>query len=106
MEFAAKTGKSPAVYNIRYIKPIDGDILDRIACEFKTVLTVEDGCVAGGLFGAVSEYMSARGCGVKVVPTGIPDKFISQGTQKELRAECGLDKEHILALIFEEFEKI
>lgn len=106
LEFAAKTGKSPAVYNIRYIKPIDGDILDRIACEFKTVLTVEDGCVAGGLFGAVSEYMSARGCGVKVVPTGIPDKFISQGTQKELRAECGLDKEHILALIFEEFEKI
>ena len=106
LEFAAKTGKSPAVYNIRYIKPIDGNILDRIACEFKTVLTVEDGCLAGGLFGAVSEYMSARGCGVKVVPTGIPDMFISQGTQKELRAECGLDKEHILALIFEEFEKI
>ncbi|MGM9749012.1 MAG: transketolase C-terminal domain-containing protein, partial [Candidatus Cryptobacteroides sp.] len=106
IEFAAVTGKSPAIYNIRYIKPIDGEVLDRIAREFKTVLTIEDGCVAGGLFGAVSEYMSARGCGVKVVPTGIPDRFISQGTQKELRAECGLDKEHILALIREEFEKI
>lgn len=105
-EFAAETGLSAAVYNIRYIKPIDTDVLAKVAAEFRTVLTVEDGCLAGGLFGAVSEFAASAGSGVKVRGIGIPDRFVSQGTQKELRAECGLDKEHVLSAIREEFEKI
>lgn len=100
-----KTGIMPAVYNIRYIKPVDTEILDRALREFSSVVTVEDGCIAGGLFGEVAEYASARGLGTSVRPVGIPDEFIAQGTQKELRHDCGLDTDGILAAILQELGK-
>ncbi len=104
LDYKVAKGKNPAVYNIRYIKPIDEDLLAQVADKFHTVITVEDGCSIGGLHGAVAEFMAERGAKVKVVPVGIPDHFIEQGTQKELRQECGLDKEDIYNLIAKEFQ--
>ena len=102
---AGKTGIMPAVYNIRYIKPLDTEILDRALGHFRSVITVEDGCIAGGLFGAVTEYAAAHGFKTKVRAVGIPDEFIQQGTQKELRRDCGLDTEGILEAISQELGK-
>ena len=99
VRIGAETGKNPAVYNIRYIKPVDEAILGEAARNFGTVVTIEDGCTKGGLFGAVSEYIAERGLGNKVIPMGIPDRFIGQGTQKELRAECGYDSESIYSTL-------
>ncbi len=104
LDFKAANGKNPAIYNIRYIKPIDEELLAHVADNFRTVITVEDGCTMGGLHGAVAEFMAERGANVKVVAVGIPDHFIEQGTQKELRQECGLDKEDIYNLIVQEFQ--
>lgn len=100
-EMKKKGGVNPSIYNIRYIKPVDEDMLREIAGRYKMVVTIEDGTVVGGLHGLVAEFMSSLPVPVPVVAVGIPDEYLSQGTQEELRAECGLTKEAILR-VFEE----
>lgn len=94
-EYKKEYGISPSVYNIRYLKPLDTDILKE-AAKCGNILTLEDGSTKGGLFGAVTEYMAENGHKVAVECAGIPDRFIIQGRQNEERRECGLDKESIL----------
>ena len=89
------TGKKVSLYNIRYVKPVDTALLDRICKDHKTIITVEDGCVEGGLHGAVAEYVADVAPGVRVIPIGVPDRFIAQDTQKNQRAECGLTADAI-----------
>ena len=89
------TGKIVSLYNIRYVKPVDTALLDRICKDHKTIITVEDGCVEGGLHGAVAEYVAEVAPGVRVIPIGVPDRFIAQDTQKNQRAECGLTADAI-----------
>ena len=91
----AGTGKKVSLYNIRYVKPVDTALLDRICKDHKTIITVEDGCVEGGLHGAVAEYVADVAPGVRVIPIGVPDRFIAQDTQKNQRAECGLTADAI-----------
>lgn len=95
MRIKDETGWNPSIYNIRYIKPLDEEMLDEIVSASDTIVTVEDGCLKGGLHGAISEYVAERGLGIKVTGLGIPDRFIGQGTQQELRAECGYDTDGI-----------
>jgi 1-deoxy-D-xylulose-5-phosphate synthase len=105
-EIKEETGWSPSVYNIRYIKPIDKEMLEEIASRHERIITVEDGTVIGGLYGAVSEFMSSDERHTYVRAIGIPDAYISQGTQKQLRSECSLTREGIKAAISEEKKKI
>ena len=100
-----QTGWSPAIYNIRYIKPVDQELLKDIYENYDRVVTVEDGAVLGGLYGLVAEFMSAQLEPRPVKAVGIPDRYIQQGTQKELRQECGLTKEGILEVILQEKQK-
>ena len=104
-ELRQEKGWSPAIYNIRYIKPIDTDILAKVYAEYDRVITIEDGTVLGGLYGAVSEYMSAQEKPLPVCAVGIPDKYMTQGTQTELRQECRLTKDEIKRVFCEEYEK-
>ena len=94
--FREAHGWSPAVYDLRFLKPLDRDILEKAGREFEAVLTVEDGCLAGGLFGAVTEYMATEGHSVRIRGIGIPDEFIGQDRQEAQRAACGLDTGGIL----------
>ena len=93
---------NPSIYNIRYIKPLDTDLIDEACRRHSVVVTVEDGTVIGGLHGAVAEYVSAVWPSVRVIPVGIPDRYISQGTQQELREECGLTASRIKDVILSE----
>ena len=102
----AETGWSPAIYNIRYIKPIDQDLLEEVYSGFDRVVTVEDGTVIGGLYGAVAEFMAAKDSPKPVRAIAIPDRYVNQGTQAQLRDECGLTAEHIFDVVVEENEKI
>ena len=102
----AETGWSPAIYNIRYIKPIDQDLLEEVYSGFDRVITVEDGTVIGGLYGAVAEFMAAKDSPKPVRAIAIPDRYVNQGTQAQLRDECGLTAEHIFEVVVEENEKI
>ncbi|MBR3405781.1 MAG: 1-deoxy-D-xylulose-5-phosphate synthase [Bacteroidales bacterium] len=94
----SETGKAPAVYDLRFLKPLDEDIL-REAGKFKAVITVEDGSLKGGLFGAVSEFFAGRTGAPVIKGMGIPDRFIGQDTQKAQWALCGLDEESLFELI-------
>ena len=106
MKLMEKTGKNPAIYNIRYIKPIDTELLTEICGKFSRIITVEDGTVIGGLYGAVTEFVSAQEKPLPVKAVGIPDRYLSQGTQQELRQECGLTTEELEMIFAKEFEKI
>ena len=101
-----ETGWNPAIYNIRYIKPVDIGLLKEVAEGFTHVITIEDGCLKGGLNGAVCEYMASREeSRPEVTAIGIPDRYIPQGTQEELREDCGLSTDRILASLKKAFEK-
>ena len=89
-------GVNPSIYNIRYIKPLDTALLDRICSEHEEIITIEDGTILGGLHGAVAEYVAQHHSGIRVSATGVPDRYISQGTQQELREECGLTSGELL----------
>ena len=105
-ELKDKTGFCPAIYNIRYIKPIDEEMLEEICGRFCEIVTIEDGSIVGGLYGSVAEYVSCHHKGVYVTPIAIPDRYLSQGTQDELRDECGLTTARIRELLEEKMKKI
>ena len=105
-EVKARTGKSPAIYNIRYIKPIDERILEEVCGKFERIITIEDGTIVGGLFGCVAEYISRNGRNMQITPIAIPDRYLSQGTQEELRDECSLTTKRIAETIETEMKKI
>ena len=90
-EYAGKVG----VYNFRFVKPLDCEALDGIAAHYERIVTVEDGTLLGGLYGAVCEYVLSRGYDIKVEGIGIPDRFISQARQTRQLADCGIDYEGI-----------
>lgn len=97
--FSSEHGYSPSVYNIRYIKPLDTELLREACTSHGIVLTVEDGCVTGGLHGAVSEFVAEHGLGTEVVGIGIPDEFISQAGQAEQREDCRMSAAGILGVL-------
>lgn len=82
-------------YDLRFVKPLDTDLLDRIAERgYRHLVTVEDGVVAGGAGSAILEYCSDRGYlsdGLRVVRLGLPDRFVEHGAVEQLRSLCGID---------------
>lgn len=90
-DFPGKVG----VYNFRYIKPLDTEMLARIARTYKYIVTAEDGTLKGGLFGAVSEWAAGMPDAPVIEGVGIPDRFMLQDSQSAQRAECGLDAESL-----------
>ncbi len=87
----------PAVFDMRYLKPLDADIMEE-AAKYKIIVTVEDGTVKGGLFGAVSEYFAGRADAPVIKAVGIPDRFIPQASRDQQMQECGLDTESLFDL--------
>lgn len=84
-----------SVYDMRFLKPLDTDLLDEAASKHTALLTVEDGSLKGGLFGAVTEYFAQKELNVKVHGLGIPDEFIAHNTQAKQRHICCLDTDGI-----------
>ncbi|MCG8410335.1 MAG: 1-deoxy-D-xylulose-5-phosphate synthase [Bacteroidales bacterium] len=95
----AKKRIDVAHYNMRFVKPIDENILHEVGKNFKTIVTIEDGTIVGGLGSAVLEFMNDHGYMVKVKRLGVPDKFIEHGTPQELYKECGFDTNGIIECI-------
>ena len=104
-DIKSEEGWNPAIYNIRYIKPLDEKMLSEIFSRFDRVITIEDGTLIGGLYGAVTEYAAKTDSKVSVRGIGIPDEYINQASQEEQRESCGLTKAMISATILEECEK-
>ena len=87
--------QSIAHYDLRFLKPLDEELLHEIGTRFNHILTIEDGIKAGGMGSAVLEFMADHGYSPKLQRIGIPDHFIEHGTAAQLYALCGLDEEGI-----------
>ncbi len=94
-------GVSAAHYDLRFVKPLDSQMLNEVFEKFKTIITVEDGTIQGGFGSAILEYMSEQGYSSKVKVMGIPDKFIEHGSPDDLYNECGIDTKGIVKTAME-----
>ena len=98
-----ETGLCPAVYNVRFLKPFDLQMMEDLS-GFKAILTLEEGALKGGLYSEVSEYISSHGRSTLVKGFGVPDRFIPQASATEQRTECGLDSGSIYSELRELFK--
>ncbi len=96
---AAGEELNATVANMRFVKPLDVELVKRLAKEHDYLVTVEEGCVMGGAGAAVMEALAAAGVAKPVLNLGLPDKFIDQGDPAALLASVGLDAKGIAASI-------
>jgi len=87
---------SIAHYDMRFVKPLDEELLHSIFRKYNRILTIEDGILQGGFGSAILEFMSENNYHAEVHRLGIPDRFIEHGSQRELYHECGFDEEGII----------
>ncbi|MBP3211919.1 MAG: 1-deoxy-D-xylulose-5-phosphate synthase [Prevotella sp.] len=92
---------SVAHYDMRFLKPLDEQLLHEVGRRFRRIVTVEDGVRNGGLGSAVLEWMSDHGYQPRITRLGLPDHFVEHGTVSELRQLVGLDNESIRRSIVE-----
>ena len=88
-------------YDMRFVVPIDYEILDEVGTRFDTIVTVEDGIIDGGFGSAVTEYFSRWDKNISIIRLGVPNRFVDHGTQEELYKECGFDSEGICRTVRE-----
>ncbi|MBO7265934.1 MAG: 1-deoxy-D-xylulose-5-phosphate synthase [Alistipes sp.] len=98
---ADQSSKSVAVYDLRYAKPLDRELILEVGSKFKRIITIEDGVVRGGVGQAVVALISMSGLSPRVTNLGIDDRFVEQGTPDQLYAECGYDMASLLSLLNE-----
>ena len=94
-----KDGYNVGIYDMRFVKPLDNNLLDSVFSKYEKVITVEDGCIQGGFGSAVLEYMVDNNHNAQVIRLGVPDKYIEHGTQAELWRECQYDKQAIVETV-------
>ena len=80
---------------MRFAKPLDTILLHEVFGKFDKIITLEDGCIVGGIGSAIIEFMADHGYTAQIKRLGIPDKYIEHGSQSELHAECKIDKSAI-----------
>ena len=84
------------VANMRFIKPLDDDLVASLAASHDVLVTVEENTILGGAGSAVTESLNSQRINVKVLQLGLPDVFIDQGDHAQMLADCGLDKDGII----------
>jgi 1-deoxy-D-xylulose-5-phosphate synthase len=99
-------GITPAHYDMRFVKPIDEELLHEVFSKYNKVITVEDGTIVGGFGSAVLEFMAKFNYSAQVEMLGIPDRLVEHGTLKELHRECGYDAAGIAAKVREMMRNI
>jgi 1-deoxy-D-xylulose-5-phosphate synthase len=88
-------GIDPAHYDLRFVKPIDEELLHEVFTNYSKIVTVEDGTVVGGFGSAVLEFMNAHNYKAELKILGIPDQLVEHGSPKELHRECAYDAQGI-----------
>lgn len=96
---AEAEGLSVAHYDLRFLKPLDEELLHEVGQKFQKIVTIEDGVIEGGMGSAILEFMADHEYTPLVKRIGVPDKFIEHGSISELRHICGMDEEGIYAVI-------
>ena len=94
-------GLNPAHYDMRFAKPLDEELLHEAMRNYQKIVTVEDGCIEGGIGSAILEFMAQHRYKNDVLVLGIPDAIIEHGPPKELHRECGYDAQAIKNAVLE-----
>ncbi|MFJ9452644.1 MULTISPECIES: 1-deoxy-D-xylulose-5-phosphate synthase [unclassified Herbaspirillum] len=102
---AAGDKLNATVANMRFIKPLDIELVKQLAASHDALVTVEEGCIMGGAGAAVSEALAEAGIVKPILHLGLPDRFIDHGDAGQLLAKCGLDSDGIAASIVQRFGK-
>jgi 1-deoxy-D-xylulose-5-phosphate synthase len=89
IEQLKEQGIDPAHYDMRFAKPLDEALLHEVFARYDKIITVEDGCIIGGMGSAVTEFMADHHYSARIVRLGVPDKYIEHGEPMELFEECG-----------------
>jgi len=92
------------VVNMRFVKPLDEELLDDLASRFPSVVTLEENVIAGGFGSAVAEYYASRQHPVRVHRHGLPDRFVAHGSPEELQAELCLTPAGIASVVEKSLE--
>lgn len=100
-ERAEKEGVSVAHYDLRFVKPLDEQLLDEVGAKFSRVITVEDGALRGGVGESVAAYLNSKGYATRVESLGIGDEWVKHGTPAQLYALCGYDEDSIFSKIMQ-----
>ena len=100
-EAAEKEGAKVAVYDLRYAKPLDTELILEVGVKFDKIITVEDGALRGGVGEAITKVLADNNIYKRVKSLGIADNFVEQGTPAELYSLCGYDSKGILKAIFD-----
>jgi 1-deoxy-D-xylulose-5-phosphate synthase len=96
---AAAEQLDATVANMRFVKPLDAELVLRLAREHELLVTVEENTVQGGAGSAVAECLQLHGIAIPLLQLGLPDRFIEQGEHAQMLADCGLDAKGLLAAI-------
>jgi 1-deoxy-D-xylulose-5-phosphate synthase len=88
-------GINPAHYDMRFVKPLDEELLHEVFSKYSKIITVEDGTIIGGFGSAIVEFMASHNYHAELKMLGIPDRLVEHGTLKELHRECGYDAQAI-----------
>ncbi len=99
LEAGAELGATVA--NMRFVKPVDRELVSRLAASHELLVTVEENVVAGGAGSAVLEALASDGIAVPVLQLGLPDAFVEHGDPQQLLADCGLDRDGIVRAVRE-----
>lgn len=101
----SEAGIDAAHYNMRFVKPLDEEMLHEIGKRFSRIITVEDGCIQGGFGSAVLEFFNEHNYKPQVTILGVPDRVIEQAKPDEQYQECGFDAASIAATAKEIMKK-
>jgi len=96
---AAAEQLNATVVNMRFVKPLDAELVLRLARDHELLVTVEENTIQGGAGSAVAECLQLHGIAIPLLQLGLPDRFIEQGEHAQMLADCGLDAKGLLAAV-------
>jgi 1-deoxy-D-xylulose-5-phosphate synthase len=106
LEQLAQKGLNPAHYDMRFVKPLDEELLHDIFKNFKKVVTIEDGCLMGGFGSAILEFMAEHGYTAQIKRLGMADEIYEHGSQMDLYREAGFAPENITETVEKMMAKV
>jgi 1-deoxy-D-xylulose-5-phosphate synthase len=108
LKTALEVGESmnASVADMRFVKPLDEDLIFRLATSHDLIVTIEENTVHGGAGAAVLEYLSSQSISVPTLVLGLPDRFIDHGDPAQMLADCGLDGEGVLGSITQKLQSL
>ncbi|MFY0607822.1 MAG: 1-deoxy-D-xylulose-5-phosphate synthase [Cyclobacteriaceae bacterium] len=105
-ELLSKEGLDVAHYDMRFVKPLDEELLHEVFKNHSKVITVEDGCLPAGFGSAIIEFMADHNYSAQITRLGMPDEVVEHGEQSELYAECGYDANGIVSAALKMVERV